>query len=108
MIEHVEKVIEQPISFKPFKPPKPLIKFKCEKKTYATKSLARESLKRIREEEGNNKKPIRSYECPYCSGWHLTSIPIEGFEEEKEEEEVEVEDFKFCSLFQIYMIDKQV
>lgn len=53
------------------------VEFICDKRTYATEKLARERLKKIRDVEQEEKKPIRVYECPLCSGWHLTSMPIE-------------------------------
>lgn len=59
-------------------PPIEHVPFICEKKTFATKKDAQNSLKTIRSTK-TEKKPIRAYECPKCSGWHLTSMPIEVF-----------------------------
>jgi len=65
-------------------PPEEMVQFICDKKTFATEKDARRSLKTIRNAEGDNKKPIRVYECPECSGWHLTSMDIEIFKNEVE------------------------
>lgn len=51
----------------------------CPKMYWPTQKAAKEALKKIRESKGDHKKPIRTYECPFCSGWHLTSIPMEIF-----------------------------
>lgn len=54
------------------------VPFICEKRTYATRKAAMESI--IKPTSKSQKKaPIRAYECPHCSGWHLTSMPIEIF-----------------------------
>lgn len=58
-----------------------LIPFICDKKTFPTKKDAQNSLKTIRSVGGEHKKPQRAYECPKCSGWHLTSMDIEVFKE---------------------------
>lgn len=57
----------------------------CKKIKYPTKKEARYVLKHIRERENDldHKKPIRSYECEYCSMWHHTSMPIEEWKEIK-------------------------
>ena len=56
----------------------------CTKHVYATQKIAKAELKRIRESKGDHKKPIRTYECPSCSGWHLTSWTWEEWKEEEE------------------------
>ena len=56
----------------------------CQKEVYVTKGDARRALKRIRESPSIDKKPIRSYECEWCSYWHLTSLPIEKWKEEEQ------------------------
>lgn len=53
----------------------------CTKKYYPTKGEARKALKIIRESQGDHKKPIRSYECEKCSGWHHTSLTIEEWKQ---------------------------
>lgn len=59
-----------------------MVTFICEKRTYATRKAAMESI--IKPTSKTQKKaPIRAYECPKCSGWHLTSMPIELFKEIK-------------------------
>lgn len=55
----------------------------CTKKQFPTKKDARDALKIIRNSPGNHKKPIRSYECPHCSAWHHTSMPIEVWKEKE-------------------------
>lgn len=55
----------------------------CTKRKYLTKQAARDALGQIRNDPGNHKKPIRSYECPDCSAWHLTSMPIEVWKEKE-------------------------
>lgn len=55
------------------------VPFICDKKTFSTKADAKQSLSKIRESKGDHIKPMRTYECPKCSGWHLTSMPIEVF-----------------------------
>lgn len=49
----------------------------CRKYPYPSKSAARMALRDIRKAPGKNTKPVRSYECPKCNFWHLTSMPIE-------------------------------
>jgi hypothetical protein len=55
-----------------------MVTFKCNKRTYPTKKSAMDS---IVKPTSKPKKPvpIRAYECPECSGWHLTSKEIERF-----------------------------
>jgi uncharacterized protein (DUF3820 family) len=61
---------------KPFVPP---VFFICDKKTFATKQDARNSLKKIRQVNENGERPIRVYECEFCSGWHLTKMTTEEY-----------------------------
>jgi uncharacterized protein (DUF3820 family) len=56
---------------------------RCTKSVYPTKKDARIALQAIRNSPGKHKKPIRSYECDKCSGWHLTSMPIEEWKEKE-------------------------
>jgi len=51
----------------------PVVPFICDKRTFPTQKDAKASLAKIRNVSGENQKPIRAYECPICSGWHLTS-----------------------------------
>lgn len=61
--------------------PTQIVYFICEKKTFPTKRDAQQSLKKIRSVGIKGEKPMRAYECPDCSGWHLTSMPYETFKE---------------------------
>lgn len=45
----------------------------CEKKTFLTKEEAVKRIAEIQAEEGENRKPIRSYRCEKCGNFHLTS-----------------------------------
>lgn len=56
-------------------------KFICTKRYFPTKQDAKNSLSKIREVNQTEDRPVRAYECEYCSGWHLTSMPIEIFKE---------------------------
>lgn len=53
----------------------------CDKLYYCSKKVAKEHLKIIAKQKNKNgiKKPIRAYECPKCSGWHLTSLTLEEY-----------------------------
>lgn len=54
----------------------PLRRRSCGKRHYADRIAADLSLAMIRARgpaRGND--PVRSYSCPSCGGWHLTSIP---------------------------------
>lgn len=48
------------------------VTFKCNKRTYATKKAALDSIIGKGEKKGKS-RPVRAYECHKCSGWHLTS-----------------------------------
>jgi hypothetical protein len=52
---------------------------RCEKVTFATEKIAKSRLREINSSIGNNKKPVRAYECELCGGWHHTSIPFEEY-----------------------------
>jgi len=54
----------------------PPLEFPCAKITYRSKKDANWVLAKIKDVEQAHKKPIRSYECDKCGGWHLTSKPI--------------------------------
>ncbi len=45
----------------------------CKKLVYINESIAKQALNVISKKEQDHKKPIRTYECPICGGWHLTS-----------------------------------
>ncbi len=87
--EHTElkKYIEENIGRFPgisifvFKHTNEFVPFICEKRTYPTKKAAMDSIAQPTKQQ--KKKPIRAYECEKCSGWHLTSMPIELFKEIK-------------------------
>lgn len=53
--------------------------FLCHKYTYVSKKEADYILDRIAEKPQSHKKPVRSYECPKCGGWHHTSMTLEEF-----------------------------
>jgi uncharacterized protein (DUF3820 family)/uncharacterized protein YlaI len=53
-----------------------MVEFKCNKRTYPTKKSAMDSIV-IPKTKSNRPVPIRAYECPECSGWHLTSKEYE-------------------------------
>lgn len=58
-----------------------MVQFKCDKRTFPTKKEAMISI--VKPKSKTNKPiPIRAYECPECSGWHLTSKPDKRFETE--------------------------
>lgn len=46
----------------------------CKKKAFESLEDAGIKLNKIKEEEGDNKKPIRAYLCPNCEKYHLTSF----------------------------------
>jgi hypothetical protein len=48
----------------------------CDKIAYPTENDAKKHIREIRKLEQKHKKPVRSYECEKCGGWHLTSIPL--------------------------------
>ena len=46
----------------------------CGKVRYPTRAKADHALQLIRRQGARaGKKPTRSYACPHCNGWHLTS-----------------------------------
>lgn len=62
--------------------------FICDKRTFATKRDAddfRKSDKKWKKGKKwkGGKRPIRSYECPRCGGWHVTSKTVEEYEQAK-------------------------
>lgn len=58
-----------------------MVTLKCTKRTYPTKKSAMDSIVKPKSKT-DKKAPIRAYECPICSGWHLTSKPDRRFEKE--------------------------
>lgn len=55
-----------------------MVQFKCNKRTYPTKKSAMDSIV-APTTKSSRPVPIRAYECPECSGWHLTSKPDKRF-----------------------------
>lgn len=53
----------------------------CTKKQFISKKLANEEAARLRSKDDDRHKPIRSYECPKCNAWHLTSISYSDYKE---------------------------
>ena len=52
----------------------------CVKKAFETKEAAIVRLAEIAlNKTVTGKKPVRSYRCPFCKNWHLTSIPRNQF-----------------------------
>jgi len=47
----------------------------CKKKLYRDKMEAIHTMRYIQTLDDGRKKPIRAYQCPYCTKWHLTSQP---------------------------------
>lgn len=45
----------------------------CTKARFATEELAAAELEQIARLSPREHKPVRTYECPLCKGWHLTS-----------------------------------
>ena len=50
---------------------------KANKIVYASDKIAKEELKRIRKNDQKHKKPIQTYSCEFCGGWHTTSMTLE-------------------------------
>lgn len=51
----------------------PALELTCAKLTYLSKKEANHVLSQIAKVDQDHKKPVRSYECERCGGWHLTS-----------------------------------
>lgn len=96
LIEYIERNLEA-IKEREFKPVEEVaglghkrrgkngIQLTCEatgKLLYASEKDAKKDL-RAAQQSSSEKKPIRSYECEHCSGWHLTSIPYKKWKGEK-------------------------
>lgn len=45
----------------------------CKKKSFLTREEAVLRVDEIQHEESKHRKPIRSYKCPVCGNYHLTS-----------------------------------
>lgn len=56
----------------------------CQKHYYSDQKSAKTALRQIRETEQKHKKPVRTYQCDKCTGWHLTSVPIEVWKERQQ------------------------
>jgi len=52
------------------------VKGKCRKRRYRDRIAAEFALSNIRHRDsaGREKQEQRSYQCPRCRGWHLTSM----------------------------------
>lgn len=49
----------------------------CTKRRYRSRAEADQKVSEIHnKDKGDNKKPIRSYFCNQCGGYHLTSQPL--------------------------------
>jgi hypothetical protein len=44
----------------------------CKKRRYTSAEKAALALSDVQAEPGKTYLPCRSYQCPYCHGWHLT------------------------------------
>lgn len=53
-----------------------VLELPCSKIQFATEALAKEELRRIQSLNQEGVKPVRAYECPQCSAWHLTKKPL--------------------------------
>jgi len=83
LIEWVQANIEKfPILALYAKKGGPIVTFKCDKRTFPTKKDAMESIVKPKTKTKNKPIPLRAYECPECSMWHLTSKPHRRFENE--------------------------
>lgn len=54
-----------------------MIERHCGKATFTDKGKADKEIQRIRKAAGRRKRharPVRSYKCPDCQWWHLTSL----------------------------------
>lgn len=47
-------------------------KWRCNKRPYATKKVAKETLKRIKKQKG--REEVRVYFCDICDAFHLTKL----------------------------------
>jgi hypothetical protein len=79
--EYVDNNIEHIIMRKEGILPTPPLEKPCDKVTYCSKKDANIVLRKIIEMGGNHRKPIRSYECNRCGGWHLTSWTWEDYKQ---------------------------
>ena len=53
----------------------------CKKTKFATEAFAEAAIKEMQKTSRRDKKPVRSYLCPDCKTWHLTSRPSREREE---------------------------
>lgn len=88
LIEYIQANIEKfPIlALYAKKGGKAIVTFKCDKRTFPTKKDAMESIVKPPTKTRNKPIPIRAYECPICSGYHLTSKPDRRFQNEESPE----------------------
>lgn len=61
----------------------PPLTFPCEKAAYINEKIAKIVLNRIKAIQQDYKKPVRVYECDRCGMWHLTSVPLEIYQQLK-------------------------
>ena len=62
-----------------------LFKCICKKKSFDDFISANKRIAEIREDEFISvKKPVRSFECPFCGKYHISSIPESEFSKYKE------------------------
>ena len=65
----------------------PEIKRVCKKLVFPSEKDAKNALRGVRERAEKEKQkhtiPVRTYECAFCGGWHLTSKPYEEWKNNK-------------------------
>lgn len=83
LIKYIEKNLDKIKAIKEGKITPPPLGITCEKVIFPSEKEAKREIKRIAKLEQKHKKPVRTYECEDCGGWHLTSIPFEEWEKIK-------------------------
>lgn len=81
LIEYIEKNIDKIKERYEGKVRSPSLVF-CNKFLYLTEKEAKKALNKIIDSvslDKLHKRPIRTYECNRCGGWHLTAMSIEEF-----------------------------
>ena len=56
----------------------------CSKRSFINKHEAKAMLRSTLESPSSARKECRSYKCDKCHCYHLTSMPLEQYEAEKE------------------------
>jgi hypothetical protein len=79
LLEYIENNMERIIMRKEGIIETPSLELVCDKISYYNEKLAKQVLNRIHKYEHDYKVPVRAYECPKCSQWHLTSMPLEEY-----------------------------